>query len=364
MRRTNLRELAARPERHEHHLTVVARVGDAQLEIATASEPLYFAHINVSDEYAIALRTGDELVDGLPLRTFITDPRTAEDVARYNHRAGDLVLHPLGLSHWPGRLRPPYDPTPIPDAMRRCGLSLVLCACKPTVTAERPLGVTAGREADAKTYLGTPPLALRDAYREEPRTLARVGTARLDLAVSPSRIDAPRGAYVVVLSHDGGAWHACDLIHVPAESTLDATGIERALVFHGDAPAASPPESWERVPGAAFSPFDEAQRLPLPVMTHGITASAVDAERVSIAVGRSSAAIPRHWLTRMLFAIGLHHPSLAYVETYGGFFYDDRGDRVVVGIHGTDGVFLSRKDALDAVETLYRSVAPDGYLQR
>ena len=47
-RRTNLRELAARPERFEHHLVVVARAAGAQLEIATASEPLYFAHVNVS----------------------------------------------------------------------------------------------------------------------------------------------------------------------------------------------------------------------------------------------------------------------------------------------------------------------------
>ena len=55
-RRTNLRELAARPARFEHHLTVVARAGCAQLEMVTASEPLSFAHINVSDEYALALR--------------------------------------------------------------------------------------------------------------------------------------------------------------------------------------------------------------------------------------------------------------------------------------------------------------------
>jgi hypothetical protein len=40
VRRTNLRALAARPGRFEHHLVVVARAGDAQLEMATASEPL------------------------------------------------------------------------------------------------------------------------------------------------------------------------------------------------------------------------------------------------------------------------------------------------------------------------------------
>ncbi len=67
--RTNLRELAARRERYEHHLLACATVDDVQLEIATASEPLYFAHINLSDEYAIALTTGDDLVDRFPLRT-------------------------------------------------------------------------------------------------------------------------------------------------------------------------------------------------------------------------------------------------------------------------------------------------------
>jgi len=111
---------------------VCATVGDVQLEVTTASEPLYFNHINLSDEYAMALPTGDELVDRFPLRTFLSDPVTGEDVGRYNHRVGDLVLHPDGLLHWPGRLRPPYDPFELPPGMRRCGLSIVYCASKPT----------------------------------------------------------------------------------------------------------------------------------------------------------------------------------------------------------------------------------------
>ena len=110
LKRANLRELVARPERFEHHLVVVARVGDAQLEVATASEPLYFAHVNVSDEYAIALPTGDDIVDRFPLRTFLTNASSGQDVARYNHRAGDLVLHPLGLMHWPGDCVRPTSP--------------------------------------------------------------------------------------------------------------------------------------------------------------------------------------------------------------------------------------------------------------
>ncbi|HMR80608.1 MAG TPA: hypothetical protein PKD61_36110, partial [Polyangiaceae bacterium] len=57
LQRTNLRTLASRAGRFEHHLMIVGTVGDAQLEIATASEPLYFAHANISDEYALALPT-------------------------------------------------------------------------------------------------------------------------------------------------------------------------------------------------------------------------------------------------------------------------------------------------------------------
>src|ERR1019366_9123493 len=162
VRRTNLRALASRPGRFEHHLLVVARAGAAQLEMATASEPLYFAHLNVSDEYAIALPTGDETVDRFPMRTFLTDAGTLEDVARYNHRVGDLVLHPLGFLHWPGRLRPPFTPLVFPPGMRRCGVSLVFCASSPTPGGGGSPGVTTGREADAKSYAANaPPLVLR-----------------------------------------------------------------------------------------------------------------------------------------------------------------------------------------------------------
>jgi multimeric flavodoxin WrbA len=105
--RTNLRELVARPARFEHHLLVCATIDGVQLEVTTASEPLYFSHVNLSDEYALALPTGDELVDRFPLRTFLSDPVTGADVGRYNHRIGDVVLHPDGLLRWPGRLRAP-----------------------------------------------------------------------------------------------------------------------------------------------------------------------------------------------------------------------------------------------------------------
>jgi len=368
IRRTNLRDLAARPGRFEHHLLVVARAGAAQLEMATASEPLYFAHVNVSDEYAIALPTGDASVDGFPLRTFVTDAGTLEDVARYNHRVGDLVLHPLGSLHWPGRLRPPFAPFVFPPGMRRCGVSLVFCASSPTPGGGGPLGVTEGREADAKSYVAeAPPLVLREMGREGEGVAARVGNASLVLVVRPRVITAPRGAYVAVLEADPGSSHgACDLIHVPPGATLDAAGIARGLVFASDThDADDPPVSWDHVPSPPMAPFEDAPRAELPLSSQGIEVTAVDEDRVAVAIGGRSAVVPRHWLARMLFRIALHPPVLGYVETYGGLFYDDRSPGAVrVGLRGGGEVVLAHADAMRLVEALYRAVPAEGYTER
>ena len=368
VRRTNLRELAARPGRFEHHLTVVARVGGAQLEIATASEPLYFAHVNVSDEYALALPTGDDTIDRFPMRTFLTDAATNDDVARYNHRVGDLVLHPLGLLHWPGRLRPPFEPFLFPRGMRRCGVSLVFCASSPTPAGERPLGVTEGRALDAKVYgSSAPPLALWDVAREGPRTLAVVGDASLALVVRPPNVPAPRGAYVVVLEGEG-PHHACDLLYVEPNGTLDGAGIVRALVFRSDAhDAAAPPASWSHLPASPFAPLEDAPRVALPFEDRGLKAIAVDGAHVQISVGGGVAIVPRHWLARMLFRIALHRPLLGYVETYGGFFYDDRpapGGLERVGLRGGRAISLAPEPMRALIESLYRAVAPEGYGER
>jgi hypothetical protein len=368
--RTNLLELASRPGRFEHHLTVVARIGAAQLEIATASEPLYFAHVNVSDEYALALPTGDALIDAFPLRTFLADATTGQDLARYNHRVGDLVLHPLGAMHWPGKLRPPYAPIVPPPGMRRCGTSLVFCAGAPTSAGEETRTVSAGREADAKAYVATPPrLALLDALHEDPRTMARVGDATLRLVVRPSTLTAPRGAYVVVLAAGGGATHrACDLIHLPPGVSLDASGIGRALVLESDTVAASaPPGSWKRLPDALVAPFESGSREPLPFSRAGLAAVEPDASDVTIRIGAASARVPRYWLARTLFRITLHRPLLGYVETYGGFFFDDRrqaSEGITLGLREGDRITLPAPEALSLVEALYRAVAPEGYTEQ
>jgi hypothetical protein len=183
--------MVARPERYEHHLMVCATVDGVQLEVTTASEPLYFSHVNVSDEYALALPTGDELVDRFPLRTFLSDYETGADVGRYNHRIGDLVLHPHGLLHWPGRLRPPYEPFDFPPGMRRCGLSLVYCASKFTAPTWCPLRRPVGREEDAKAYATPAPPMVLASTRGAPGVLARIGRTSLTLAPKLSPVAKP-----------------------------------------------------------------------------------------------------------------------------------------------------------------------------
>jgi hypothetical protein len=322
----------------------------------------------VSDEYAMALPTGNDAVDRFPMRTFVTDARTLEDVARYNHRVGDLVLHPLGYLHWPGRLRPPFTPFVFPPGMRRCGVSLVFCGSSPTPAGGGPLGVTAGREADAKSYAAeAPPLVLREVGREREGAVARVGDTSLTLVVSPRAITAARGAYVVVLEADAAGPHrACDLIHVPPGVTLDATGIARGLVFASETrDVEEPPASWDRVPSSPMAPFEDAPRAALPVSRGGIEVTAVDEQSVAVAMGGRSAVVPRHWLARMLFRIALHPPVLGYVETYGGFFYDDRSPEAVrVGLRGGGEVVLAHAEAMRLVEALYRAVPAEGYTER
>ncbi len=358
--RTNLRELAARPGRFEHHLVVVARVGDAQLEQATASEPLYFAHQNVSDEHALPLTTGDAMIDSFPFRVFLSDPGTLADVARINHRAGDLVLHPYGWLHWPGRLRPPFDPPPFPPGARRAVLSLVFCACTDTEPVDRGLGVTPGREDDAKAYVDpAPPLALCALGEAAPGVVARVGDAVLRIAEAPF---APaRGGYVFVLDGEGEAF-PCDLVHVPKGARYEGAGVRRALVFESDAiDADAPPASWTEVSAAPFAPFEDAPPGSLPLSIGAMSVRDAGPREVAIDIAGAVSQVPRYWLARMLFRIALHGYALGYVETYGGFFYDDRGGVYRLGVRGAGSVELARGELEPIVQSLYRAVAPEGY---
>lgn len=323
----NLRELAADPARFEHHLVVVARAGDAQLELAMASEPLYFAHRNRSDEWALPLRTGDPLLDAFPARTFLSD-EDGRDVGRYKHGAGDLVLHPFGLAHWPGRLRPPYEPFEFAPGMRRRGLSVVLCGVRDLPAAAAPLRITNGRQADVKADAGVR-MSLVDVYRDEAGPLARLGDATLELLVDPTV--AHDDGYLLVLEGD----FETDLRRVDRGDPI--ADVRRALFLRADSGAADPPDSWRRAPDPPFAPLEDA-------------AGATD-PTVRIA-GRD---VPRYWLARTLFRVALHDFQLGWMQTYGDLVLDDRGPTLRIG-----DTTIPRSD----VERLYREVAPRGYSER
>ncbi|MEQ8452695.1 MAG: hypothetical protein RLO52_21130 [Sandaracinaceae bacterium] len=361
-RATHLRALLAREGRFEHHLMVVARVGVAQLEAVCASEPLFFAHANVSDEWVLPLRTGDPLLDHAPLRVFLSDPETHRDVGRINHRVGDAVLHPHGWLHWPGRLRPPFSPPAFPPGQRRALPSVAFCASRPTPPApDRPVPITRGREEDAKAYVDPPPplgLVSLDALD------ARVGDATLTWREPP--FAPPRGGYV--LRPDGA------LVYLPPGVSLDLDA--PALLLASDTEAAAPPPAtWDRVPEAPFPPYELADPGALPVSVGGLRAEAVDEDTVRLDLAESSAQVPRHWLARMLFRIALHTlvvdgakrplptTGFGYVETYGGFFYDDRDGAHRVGLRDGDSVVIPPGDLSSTLEALYRAVAPRGYVE-
>ncbi|MBX3157806.1 MAG: flavodoxin family protein [Deltaproteobacteria bacterium] len=374
LERVNLKELVARAERFEHHLVPCATIGAAQLEITAASEPLYFGHVNISDEYALALPTGDDLVDRFPLRTFLADAASGDDVARYNHRNGDLVLHPVGTLHWPGKLRPPYElPFDVPPGMRRSGLSLVYCAAVPTPPANLGVPIAADRAADAKAYVAAPPPLLVTALRD-PGVVAAIGDTTLELVVRPAAIAPPRGGWVVILDADGAvdAGHAaCDLLRLPPGARLDGAGISRALVFASPTAAPDPvPPVWQATPPPPLAPYEDLPPGALPVAHGAYAVREKSPKLVEVAVGDAAVEVPRYWLARTLYRLALHGLRLGYIETYGGAFFDDRAGTspdVTLGIRrGRDrtAIDLPRADALALIERIYRAVAPPGYVER
>jgi hypothetical protein len=118
-----------------------------------------------------------------------------------------------------------------------------------------------------------------------------------------------------------------------------------------------------------MAPFEDAARLSLPLASHGVEVSEIDGDLVSVTIGGARCEVPRYWFARMLFRLALHGYALGYIETYGGFFYDDqpRDDakgRYHLGIRGGGHVTLSRSEVEEVVERLYRAVAPNGYTER
>ncbi|MCA9716636.1 MAG: hypothetical protein KC468_18335 [Myxococcales bacterium] len=363
IRRVNLRELVARPGRFEHHLMVVGRVGALQLEVVTASEPTPFGHVNISDEYAVALPTGDPMLGAFQFLTFLGDPASGRDVGRIRHGQGDLVLHPYGSLHWPGRLRPPFAPMELGPGMRRTGLSLVLCASSPLAPGERPLEVPADRAADVKAYAGaSPEFHLVNIARGE-GLIGVIGDATIELLVAPPAVAPPRGGWLVVLEGEGAHFPG-DLLYIPEGARLDGAGLSRALLVASRERAPEPPpESWERVPAAPFPVFEDGAPGTLPVELGALRVDALSELVVRVTIGGRSAEVPRYWLARFLFRVALHGYALGYLETYGGFYYDDR-EGFRLGLRGGGALELPRAALVEAVERLYRAVAPPGYVER
>ena len=341
----NLRELASRPERFEHHLVVIAKIGDVQLELATASEPLYFGHINISDEYAVALPSGDELVDRFPLRTFLSD--RGADAGRYNHKVGDLVLHPVGVMHWPGKLRPPYELPAIPPGMRRTGLSLVYCASVPTPSA----GVIVPGGAGAKAYVAPPPpMSIVDT-----RTASGVIAAIADttLSVASGAIAPPRGGWVLDLA-------TLELHRLSPGEHLE---LPRALVFASAERVPDPvPPAWAALPPPPFAVFEDAPAGALPFVHDTLRVETRGDAIVAVSLDGATIEEPRYWLARTLFRLALHGLRLGYIECYGGLSFDDRADLTVAA--AGKSLAIPRGEAMGFVERLYRAVAPPGYVER
>lgn len=369
--RTNLRELAAREGRLEHHLTIVARIGPAQLEVVTASEPLFFAHQNVSDEHVIALATGDALMDSMPLRTFLSDPASGEDAARLNHRVHDLILHPYGWSHWPGRLRPPFTPPAFPPAIgRRTGLSMVFCGAVPVAPApDRRAVVSPGREDDAKAYRAdAPPLGIVELGRAPLGPLAAIGDVTLSLAAPPF---APaRGGIAILLEGDAEAAFAGDLVWIPPGASWDPPVARALLAASPSAGPEPPPRVWSRVPEP---PFAEPPEGALPCAIGAIRLAARSASEVDATLDGVTTRLPRYWLARMLWRIAVHtavldgeraapRPCLGHVETYGGFFYDDRDGAFRFGLRGAPATTTVAPEALlSALARAWAAVRPEGH---
>jgi hypothetical protein len=243
---------------------------------------------------------------------------------------------------------------------------VVFCGSEPRPPhPERPLFVSAGREDATKNYGATDiAFVLAALHEESARVLAQVGDATMSLLVDPERVDAPRGAYVLVLEADPGPHFAGDLVYVPEGAELPCAGLRRALLVRAEAPALPPPEVWERVPDPPFAPFEEGAPGELPIAIGDMLIHEHDRDTVRVELHGRSSSVPRHWLARFLFRVALHRYAIGYLETYGGFFYDDRDGTRRLGLHGVGSVTIDESVLGATFERLYRAVAPPGYVER
>ncbi len=218
----NLRARAGAKVRLEHILEIVMRIDDTVIEMATASEPLYFGHSNWGDEYNLLFLTGDDMADAFPGRTVFTDTDSAEQLGYVKCANGTMTVHPVGMSHWPGKLKEPHKIFNPPDELRRKVFAAVFCTAgkvdyNETLAPAKSVKMTDGQadwsgerlpefakvkvneikvhhdlpertkdRINVKNLIG---MAI-DAKRplDEPEAIARVGTATLDFIVTEGTI--------------------------------------------------------------------------------------------------------------------------------------------------------------------------------
>lgn len=268
----NLRVWAANPKQLEHQLTPIAEVGECVIEVVCASEPLFFGHVNYSDEFNLVFPTGFGPIDGIDAKTYLIDPETGEELGAYLSKIGDIVLHPVGLAHWPGYLKRYMEYRPPSKGARFRILSTVYCAKGPVrynESAQKDKCTTLEPPAEIEVHpdfedmdltptkitsnsplfderAGFVPLRamVADAKRAEdaPEVVARVDDTRMDIIVSAggpkkqfssdtkSYVLVYRGSPHLALTGADGAeagsaeLEVCDLLEIPAGGSFTITG--------------------------------------------------------------------------------------------------------------------------------------------
>ena len=215
--------------------------------------------------------------------------------------------------HWPGRMRPPYEMPAVPPGMRRSVLSLVYCANVATPHVESPDRRPRGRQRSAREGLRRAGTA--DVARRRARTCRRGRSDRRDDARSRHR----RGRTTARRLGRRSA-HARGASPRPGRPVRAGA---RAPVLVGDAEPDPVPPAWAQLPAPPFAPLEDVPRGALPFTFGPLSVVERGDATATVALEDAIAEVPRHWLARTLFRLGLHDLRLGYVETYGGMSFDD-----------------------------------------
>ena len=275
----------ARPARYEHHLMVCATIDGVQLEVTTASEPLYFNHINLSDEYAMRApdrrRAGRSLpAPHVPVRPGDGRGRRSLQPSRRRPGAPSRRACSTGQGDFARRSSRSTFRRECADA----GLSSCIVQAHPRQPTWCPLPRPVGREEDAKAYMSPAPPMVLASMRGEPGVLAHIGRTTLAARRGAGGDRAPHGGWVVVLEAAAGSAHAaCDLLRLPEGTSLDGAGIVRALLFASNEEGPGPiPRSWSEARSRRSLP---TRRTSLERCRSTYPASTAAAHRGGVGVG-------------------------------------------------------------------------------